>query len=258
MKHLCDQVAILFRVCHRLGRAMAVVMVCIAVVALQACSAGPPVSTLAGQQSVSTLVGQQSTTRAGDGARVIQKDERRIVGIIVPPRVRYESLHDEAPLDAAAFGGKSVEIVLRSESRSWLRNNNVSVQTVGIDGTEEEATNSVVHTIHQQAPKLSRGTIDASSREALRMLGGNETGSAVMINFVNVKVGTTGSWDSNSGAITAPNSRSVFRAALIDCATGEVLWRNEVLLREVPVTTNKRFAETMDLLYSNLPYKGKH
>jgi len=67
-----------------------------------------------------------------------------------------------------------------------------------------------------------------------------------------VKVGQSGTWNAYSGAITSSNSSSLLKVSLVQC-NGEVLWKNQVLLRQIPNLNDEKFKESLDILYSTLP-----
>jgi len=79
----------------------------------------------------------------------------------------------------------------------------------------------------------------------------------LLVNYVKVKVGSAGTWNPNSGAITSSNSKSTLHAALIQCTTGKALWMDKVLLRELPILSSQRFSDALKLLFINFPQKER-
>jgi len=197
---------------------------------LNACGTVKPISTASEQVSVPKL---------GTNVTVF----------VSPALIKFERLHDEAPLDASAYQGKAIEIRLGSVSRSMIRKRKITIVTPDIEAS------TLPTEIREKLPKWSRGIIDAQSTSLLQSLAFHDANMAILANYIDAKVGSRGTWDPNSGAITSDNSRSVFRSALLDCTTGQLLWKGEILLRELPKLTSKRFTESLDLLFLNFPHR---
>ena len=169
------------------------------------------------------------------------------------PLLAFERLHDEAPLDSFAFHGRALENRLKSEFEAMLKNRKIEIAAPGI--RKEVLTSNFPAEIRKKLPKLSRGLIDKESTTLLQSLASYDENMTILVNYVDVKVGSRGSWDPNTGLITSQNSKSLFRAALFQCSTGQLLWKDEIFLRELPELSSERFAESIDLLLLNFPCK---
>ncbi len=172
---------------------------------------------------------------------------------VLRPLAAFEGLYSEAHLDSSSYNGSLIETLMTSTSKRVLRKNKIPATDPAIQ--ENILASNIPDDIRKKIPKLSRGITDGDSISLLRSMASYGENMAILVNYVDVKVGTRGTWDPNSGAITSGNSRSVFHAALLDCATGQLLWKNDVLLRALPHTSGERLSEARDLLFSNFPVR---
>jgi hypothetical protein len=84
---------------------------------------------------------------------------------------------------------------------------------------------------------------------ALRRLGENTGSSAVLIQHVRVRLGPGGSWDPNTGMITSAMNTTRMTAAILATTNGQVLWRNQVHLREVPRVQDSSYRDAVGRLF---------
>jgi len=123
-----------------------------------------------------------------------------------------------------------------------------SVDRAGLSDNQK----SVAQRASASANRLTRAHPDPAALQLVRELGTPGQPVVVLAQFLRVKRGPSGTWDPNSGAITSNGSSSQFRATLLDCQTGRVLWQNSVELRKVPVVDSGDFKKAMSLLYSTI------
>jgi hypothetical protein len=108
------------------------------------------------------------------------------------------------------------------------------------------------------AHRLTRTNPDPEAIRCIRGLAVTNESVAVLAQYVRVKVGPSGTWDPNSGAITSQATSSHFRAILLDCQTGRRLWDNSVLLRKSPDPNSGDFDKLVILLYSTINPQNKN
>ena len=173
--------------------------------------------------------------------------------LVLPPVLTYENLQNEQRLSAAEFGGPAIEKILFNSAKSVVISRNLSVvELAAIKETNERETFSKIRPI---IPNLSQGVIDGNASSILTDFYSRTNNQVILVNYLRVKVGTSGGWNPNSGAITSSDSKSVFYAALIQGDTGQILWRNQVLLREIPKLKNPLFSDSLKLLFTGFPKK---
>lgn len=160
------------------------------------------------------------------------------------------------PLASTAYNGTLIESRLKSASESMLKKNKINITAPGI--RKEILKSELPAEVRKKQSRMSRGIIDSDNIISLMSMASFDANMALLVHYVNVKVGSSGSWDPNFGAITSDNSRSIFYSALINCATGKLLWKNKVLLRSLPQKSNDRLSESLDLLFLNFPVKEEH
>jgi len=177
--------------------------------------------------------------------------DRNTKVFILHPLLRFERIQDEMPLDGSQYHAKALEAKLKSIYESTLKSRSIGIVAPG--SRKAIITSGLSKELRKKMPKLSRGMMDSATRDLLHSFAQYDENINLFVNYIDVKVGSTGSWDPNSGAITSDNSRSLLRSALVNCTTGKVLWKGEVLLREVPELSSERFAESLDLLFTDFP-----
>ncbi len=202
-------------------------------VLLTACAAKP----------ISTLSSQEKSINLAKDTPVL----------VLTPRFDYERLEDEVRLEASAFHGGLMEQSMHRFAENLVKSREmVKVKAA----TRKKLLDANLSTdIRKKIPRLVRGIFDAESKDLLKAMAAHEQSMVVLLSYVRVLVGKRGTWDPNSGAITASSSRSLFESVLVECETARVLWRGQVLLRDMPDINSDRLKETFGLLYSNLPAK---
>ena len=174
--------------------------------------------------------------------------------LILRPVLKFERIHNEAVLPASDYQGDAIETRILTVAKNVVESRNMIL--VDIQNVNEEDVEAYSQ-IRAKSPKLSRGLINDYTNILLKSISTNNEHSTLLVNYVNVKVGSGGTWNPNSGAITSSNSKSTLHAALIQCVTGKALWMDKVLLRELPILSSQRFSEALKLLFLNFPKKER-
>ncbi|MBX3745861.1 MAG: hypothetical protein KF833_11190 [Verrucomicrobiae bacterium] len=169
--------------------------------------------------------------------------------IVLPPQLRYEHIETEAVLDGAMFQEADVRTSMMEAAMRSLREAGCAVVQAPTLGSGDGA--SGWDGLVARSVELLRPGGPGRAIAELSEASGHDPGRVVLVHHVRVKVGPRGTWDPNSGAITSPMSSAHFRAALIRCMDGEVLWRSEVFLRQVPRAGNRKHQEAIQSLYSS-------
>lgn len=168
---------------------------------------------------------------------------------ILRPLLKFERIHDEAVVPASDYDGDAIETRIVTMARNVIGSRNIALTDQNVDKVR------MYHKLNAIIPKLSRGIVNNDAGILLKSIATTDTHVSVLVSYVRVKVGSGGSWNPNSGAITSSNSKTILHAALIQCATGKVLWMDQVLLREAPQLSNSRFSEALELLFLKFPQK---
>jgi hypothetical protein len=174
------------------------------------------------------------------GAGVPPVEQAAVAVLVLPPTLSYEALHNEAPLSATPFGAAAVAadvkaVAIRSAQASSLEL--APDADAGADGL---------------SAALLRRQIPEDAKSALAKLADSDERAAVLATVLRVKVGPGGSWNSYTGAITSGMSQTRLQAALVHCRSARVLWKNEVLLREIPRVGDKDYAKALAALFAGL------
>ena len=172
--------------------------------------------------------------------------------LVIRPKVTYEDTQTEMPLDAETQGASGLEDSLMEKGvemlKSKLFSDVASMYSVQVSPEQRDLAGKA----RASASHLIRSRPDRQALQYVLGLGATNETAAVLVQFVRVKIGPAGTWDPNSGAITSAASSAFFRAALLDCRDGRVLWKNSVLLRKVPQPDNSDFEKVVAALYSTL------
>jgi len=172
--------------------------------------------------------------------------------LILRPVLKFERIDNEEPLSASDYQGEALEARIYTVAENIVKTRNLTVLEARQTNGREPG---IYGRIREKAPQLSRGLINSHVNALLQAVGENNEHTAILVSYVDVKVGSRGTWNPYSGAITSDDSKAILHAALIGCASARVLWKDQVLLREMPRTESSQFHEALELLFSNFPQK---
>lgn len=161
---------------------------------------------------------------------------------IFPPTLNYESIQTESPVSSPSFRLAEVGIVLVNQSQTLFEQKGFQIHL------KEQG---VPFLTSNQQLDLFRPIIPENLLADLHTLSKSSSPNILVLDL-KVKVGTGGSWDPYSGAITSKNHNSRLRAVIIDGSEGKVLWRNEVQLRDIPSPNKKNFLDAIQILFQTL------
>ena len=173
--------------------------------------------------------------------------------LILKPLVRFERLKDESRLPDSSYGGDAfgtklvIDAITEVDSHHFI--------PVDTRSSSNGKLVSIYNSLQSMSPEITSGFINNKAKGILIQLDSLMEHPLVLVQYFKVKIGTGGSWDPYSGAITSSNSSTSFFASLISCKTGEVFWKNQVLLRDSPQINNLNFKESIDLLYKTFPMR---
>jgi len=173
--------------------------------------------------------------------------------LVLDPVIMYERIDDEQPLSSVAFGGEVIQDNLFLAAKHAVRSGKLkAIEPKSIDEADES---ELLEKIAPMIPKLSYGVMEEKTTSLMKSIYSDSNPRAILVNYVRVKVGSGGSWNPNSGAITSSNSKSIFNAALIQGNTAQCIWRRQVFLRNIPNLADEKYFEALTLLYEDFPRK---
>lgn len=176
---------------------------------------------------------------------------KKIQLIVSRPFLRFEQVQDESVLPAEQFNGDQLEGLVVSVVQEVFTSRNLVM--AGLRLSPSDTISEANEKVFNLSPELSQGVVEEEAYILLKQLGNPQESQAVLVQYVRAKVGQGGSWNPFSGGITSSSSSTQIYAALIDCASGKVLWKNRVLLRDLPSTENMEFRESIEALFRTFP-----
>jgi hypothetical protein len=180
------------------------------------------------------------------------------LGPVLTPKVVFEDTQTESPLDSTAHGGPGLVTALTERAIAALKAKDIPYAAYVSDGDLVAEQKKLAEQASALANRLIRVNPDPEAIRFIQGLAATNVLVAVLVQYVRVKVGPSGTWDPNSGAITSGASSSHFRAALLECQTGRGLWQNSVLLRKLPDPSASDFNKVLTVLYSTLNPQNKN
>ena len=166
--------------------------------------------------------------------------------------LKFERIHDESVIPASDYDGNAIETAVVNVTKKMIGSRNIVLADIKSGDIDER---KIFNQLNSGIPKLARGVVKDATGILLKSINTNDSNVSILVSYYRVKVGSDGSWDPNSGRITSSNSKVILNASLIQCATGKVLWVDQVLLREIPKLSSPEFYDALNLLYANFPQK---
>jgi len=170
--------------------------------------------------------------------------------IILDPLVRFENIKDESVSQAYGGPNYSFESRLLTTGKDAVESQKLSV--VKPETLSEPVAADLCKQLQTMSSRLARGNINDEAREILNRLTAINDRHVVLAQFMKVKLGPGASWNPYTGAITSPMNSTLVQAALVSCKTGQVLWKNEVLVRKVMTVDSPDLVKALGLLYKTL------
>ena len=170
---------------------------------------------------------------------------------VLPPKVSFENY----PGNSRTMASDSLEVSdwIQSITIDTLRERGFDVAEVGRSEYVDSTAAGLV-AVADQFIRSRRGP-DADTA-LLRGFGRNSPESAVLIQYLEIMLAGKGAWNSWTGALSVGMSNSDLRGVLLDCESGEVLWRGELYIRDLPNPNNTSFAAATAGMFDNLENGG--
>ena len=202
--------------------------------------------------SATPVMVQQSSK---NGSKTVVPEWNNI--FLLTPTLSFKEVKTEQELPPERYGSESilehlVDYVGETVSQKGFK----VIHQTDMAGGQQTELGQVLSSLNNLANKLTkRRKPKRHILDTLHALHDHTGAEGLLVHVFRVKVGSGGTWDPNSGAITPGSSTSHIIACLIDIETGEVMWRNEVFVR--CMLDPEKLHECLDMLYSTFPVKQK-
>ena len=166
--------------------------------------------------------------------------------LVLAPKLTFENVDNESPIDGGRYKAAELSAKIAGLSEACLREK--GAVKVELAGSQRPSVAQIV----EMANRAFSAAPDPQFADLIRSLGSAGEPTAVLVQYVRVKVGASAFWDPNSGAIGSRTSSSQFRAALFDARTGQMIWRDAVEMRDVPAPNGGTLEKTVRELFSTI------
>jgi hypothetical protein len=171
--------------------------------------------------------------------------------MVLTPDVSYESVYNEKEVDngqTKVVLQKNLEIrTLIALKNKGFRCNSTNQTDGRTSGFEKELSE-----IQNNSDLIFKAYPDEELKNKIQSFGSKTGITAIMVVDCDAKVGSGGSWNSQTGSITAKNDRTIVKAVLIKTSDCSKLWTNSVQLRELPTIGDNDFEKALNSLFTNL------
>jgi hypothetical protein len=174
--------------------------------------------------------------------------------LINKPLIRFESVTDETILNSNDYNGKNIESKMNEAARNAVGNSNFKIAEISDDGYTA-GFGDLCSKLNAMSSRLASGYISDEATIIFHQLSSENQNLLILSQCLIAKVGPKGSYNSYTGAITSKMFSYLLKASLINCSTGQVLWKNEVFIRKLPDVDKSSFAESLTQLYVKFPNK---
>ena len=176
--------------------------------------------------------------------------------LILPATVSYEAVDNESKIDPGQEG-EQIRALLETTAAGFFSSKNINMKYAAsiITGPEEQM-DDLSRVISSSGMLFKAYPGDALVNTVKNI--GKETGfDAILVLACDVKVGTGGTWNSYTGAITSKNDRTIFKAVLLKTPDCSKIWSNDVQLRKLPRMGSTDFNNAINSIFTNLKLKGE-
>jgi len=177
--------------------------------------------------------------------------------IILHPNLKFEQINNESILDPSKYSGTRIDSLLVTEAKNAILKNNLQVKIIEDNGADAFVYRQINSELMPLSNKLAYGQVNGEALAILKRLSSRYNNFVILVHDLYAKVGPNGYWDPNTGAIASSLSTSRVRAALIRCSSGEVLWKKENYIREIPNYKGSKFIKFVKIIYDDLTNNNK-
>lgn len=154
--------------------------------------------------------------------------------IILEPKITYERVSNRMPVFLKTYTRNEISRLLTEGAKQSFNKAGYRTLVPGYFGEDGNQLQTAYVGLTKATHLLLRSSPGAQVNAFLENICSENRNQAILAQYLQVKLGTGGTWDPNSGALTPATSTSYLRAVLIDCQSKKSLWRNAVFFRGVP------------------------
>jgi len=176
--------------------------------------------------------------------------------LLLTPTVNYESISDEKKLD---YGQSEIELekYLEVQSLQAFKGKGLKLKDTKQVSEIDGSFNNELLEMTKNSNLIFKGYLEDEFKQKIENFGKKYDIPALLVIDCTVKVGTGGTWDSYSGAITSKNNRTIFKATIIKTSDCSKLWFSNVQLRELPKAGDSNLNKAINSIFTNLIPKGE-
>ena len=176
---------------------------------------------------------------------------------IMPPLMDYRDVRTEKELLPNLVGGQATARNVTETASRFLRSS--GFKTFDENGLRPDQKKALDESLKSLGIQIDEWVRRSKGKQLpvsfVRQLCSETNAQAVLFNLLKVKLGEGAFWDPNSGMIAPGANTSQIVAFLVDVETGDIVWRNELFLRDKPDT--QIFNKSLEMLFSKLPARAK-
>ncbi len=196
---------------------------------------------------------------AGCSARTTVQPLRPIVRIeknsinILKPVLRFEDLKKEKRSYSDEINYSRLERGLLRLTKSNLAQKGFSVEVVDQEISYSEEKSDLTESEDLFKLELSKGYVSSKAKPYLQQKCQNPNKMLLAL-AIKIYKGESGAWFPNTGTILPNTHKSCIYAALIDCSSHKTIWKNAIILREIPDDEDDEdFIKAVTRLFADFP-----
>lgn len=163
------------------------------------------------------------------------------VVVILSPGLKFESVMDESSIDPALFDSQKLDSLCIAEAEKAVIKNNPQLRIIDNGNATHTAYEVLLLSLKPFSGQLAAGKVNQDALSVFRKISALNNESFILAHDVYAKVGPGGYWNPGTGGIASTSSISRYRIALIRCLTGDVVWKSEEYIRQVPSCKSLKF-----------------
>lgn len=169
--------------------------------------------------------------------------------LVLPPHVSWESQYSGGMSgSSAASGGDAAFRMSQAATEGLASAGFVVLHVDSVDAAVRGSVQNAAARIVEEGPVLVSEYKDKTPLiPVLGELGALTGAHLVCIQTLGVKMGSSSSWNMNTGAIAQGTSSSAVRTVLVRADNGAEVWRNSCLVRDLPA--GKAFDKTVRAMF---------
>lgn len=182
--------------------------------------------------------------------------------LIIPPKITFERKDTGQQVSEVNIDTEQIEKWICNISKEEIKEKEFLVLDKMASEKDDEIR-ATINSMKECCDQLVRPNPKISYLEVIKSTcGGNKT-SAVLLQYLRVKVGSDEEWS----FIALPpaffgmmpkvkKSTSSLRSVIRECSTGKILWQNELFIRELPNMQSKTYEKFIRSQFINLARGG--